>query len=331
MPTIFTKDALRASVEAASGGHQTVLYNEAGMPGYYHVFPKFRYEDLELDTVLGTGVCTAFTVAGVEKPELFIGAYPSVVKDGYALPLPGQDPKTSVTFDQARAYSKANGPGFHLLTAHEWAAIALWCKANGFEPRGNTNYGRAHDATYEVARRVDGGLPGVAEGTARTLNGSGPIAWRHDNSPFGIADIVGNVHKWTDHLKIVDGQIYTTADNNFDADEADWIATGIYFDGQNLGDSVSNVEYSGSGTWAASTIAAGLDATNLQLLKRLCVAPTTETALNGSLYITDAGERVALRGGNWYSAANAGLGSLYLYYERTNSNSSFGFFSAFAG
>jgi hypothetical protein len=69
----------------------------------------------------------------------------------------------------------------------------------------------------------------------------------------------------------------------------------------------------------------------LQLLKRLCVAPTTETALNGSLYITDAGERVALRGGYWNVAANAGLGFLNLHNERTLSYSSIGFFSAFAG
>jgi hypothetical protein len=69
----------------------------------------------------------------------------------------------------------------------------------------------------------------------------------------------------------------------------------------------------------------------LQLLKRLCVAPTTETALNGSLYITDAGERVALRGGVWSHAANAGLGYLRLNNERTHSNSNLGFFSAFAG
>jgi hypothetical protein len=69
----------------------------------------------------------------------------------------------------------------------------------------------------------------------------------------------------------------------------------------------------------------------LQLLKRLCVAPTTETALNGSLYITDAGERVALRGGSWYYAAHAGLGYLNLVNGRSNSYSIVGFFSAFAG
>jgi len=32
MPTIFVKDSYRAAVEAASGGHQTVLYDDKGFP-----------------------------------------------------------------------------------------------------------------------------------------------------------------------------------------------------------------------------------------------------------------------------------------------------------
>jgi formylglycine-generating enzyme required for sulfatase activity len=331
MSFIFSmKDGLRQSVEAATGGHQTVLYNAAGLPGYYFVLPKFRYEDLGLDSVLGTGVCTAFSIGGVEKDEIFIGAYPAVVKDGYALSLPGMDPTTSVTFDQSRTYAEANGPGFHLMTMHEWAAIALWCKANGFEPRGNSDYGRAHDAHYEFGRRQDGESPGVSSGTARTLNGSGPASWRHNNHISGIADIVGNVWKWMDLLKIVDGQILTTADNDYDAAESAWISTGIYFDGQDLATSVSNPTYNSSDTWVNTAIGSGLDADNLKLIKRLCVAPVTETALQGRLYINDDGERLPRRGGYWGSGSSVGLGSLYLYSVRSSSNSSVGFFPAFA-
>jgi len=44
MPTIFTKDDLRASVEAASGGKITVLYTATGQPSYMYVHPKFMLE-----------------------------------------------------------------------------------------------------------------------------------------------------------------------------------------------------------------------------------------------------------------------------------------------
>jgi len=40
MPSIFVKDDLRASVEAASGGRQTVLYTALGQPTYMNIIPQ---------------------------------------------------------------------------------------------------------------------------------------------------------------------------------------------------------------------------------------------------------------------------------------------------
>lgn len=71
--TIFIKDDLRASVEAATGGLVTVLYTAAGHPSYMNVIPKFNLQDI--DPALGTGVHPAFIVNGVEKSELFIGQH----------------------------------------------------------------------------------------------------------------------------------------------------------------------------------------------------------------------------------------------------------------
>jgi hypothetical protein len=115
------------------------------------------------------------------------------------------------------------------MTNAEWAAVALLTAKSGTQPRGNTNWGRAHNATWETASRVDGGTPVNTSGTGRTLTGTGPLTWRHDGSPAGIADLVGNIWEFTPGLRLVDGEIQVLENNNaatastFD-DSAPWKA-----------------------------------------------------------------------------------------------------------
>ena len=210
----LNKDVLFNSVLAATGGKVYVKYNSNGDPLYMVRIPKFNLEDI--DPALGIGPHPAFVVNGVIKNEIFIGAYQAIFEKGCAISIPGQSPKVSITFDQAKAACVANGPGFHLMTNWEWAAVALWCLKNAFQPRGNTNYLKSHEAPYET------GTPAPDNPTAKTLGGSGPVSWRHDNTISGIADLVGNVWEWQDGFKIVDGKIYMSADNDFNLAEASW-------------------------------------------------------------------------------------------------------------
>lgn len=231
MPVIFTKDTYRASIEAASGGKQTILYDDKGYPSIMNIIPKFNIEDVApLDTAIGSGVHPAFIVGGVEKSKIFIGAYQATVADGRAISLPGLNPAASLTFDQAVQYCISKGQGWHLMTNWEWAMLALWCLKNDFQPRGNTDYGRSHEAKYETGGLVNGKAPGSAGGGDKTYAGSGPHAWRHDNSPAGIADLVGNIWEWQSGFKLIDGQIYMPNDNHFTLAEASWPAQGVYFD-----------------------------------------------------------------------------------------------------
>jgi hypothetical protein len=222
----LNKDILFNAVLAAGKMH--VMYNVNGDPLYMVRIPKFNIEDI--DPSLGSGVHPAFIVNGVVKNEIFIGAFPAALEKGCAISIADQLPKVSINFDQAKAACAANGPGFHLMTNWEWAAIALWCLKNGFQPRGNTSWGKAHDAGYETGLRLDGRAPGEATGDGKTLGGSGPLSWRHDNGIGGIADLVGNVWEWQGGLKIVDGQIYMPNDNDFTLAEDQWPAQGVYFD-----------------------------------------------------------------------------------------------------
>ena len=308
MSIIFTPDSLRSQVEAATGGHITVLYDDKGYPSYMRVIPKFRYEDLGMDATFGTGVATAFLVGGQEKSEIFIGQYQASVYDGRAVSLPGKDPRTGIDWDASKAACEDKGPGWHLMTMHEWAAIALWCKANGFEPRGNTDYGRAHDANHETAVRQDGEAPGVNSGTARTMTGGGPASWRHDGGPQGIADLVGNVWEWQWGTKIQDGRVFAAPDNDPSLAESDWQDTGV--------------DITGADPWTSSTV------TGTELTDRLLITHAG-VDLQGKLYVNETGERFPRRGGSWGYGSDAGLGALHLSPSRSTTHSYVGFRPAF--
>ena len=339
----YIKDVNRYAVERASGGRQTVLYDDLGNPSVMNIIPIFRYEDLGYAADMGTGVATCFDVGtGANKSEIFIGAFQSSLVGSRAVSLPRTDQATSVNFDTAKTYCANKGAGWHLMTMHEWAAISLWCMANGFEPRGNTNYGRAHDRYVERGRRMDGGLPGDTAGTARVHGGSGPDAWRHNNSPWGISDMVGNVWEWLDGFKLQDGQIIASTFNT--QAEASWVAQAAYFDATlatggapKLSDAVvnrlgaigdnQNAGYSASEAFNVMT-KAGTYVSN-QLLKRLLVEPAAVLP-KGRVYMRNFGERLPSRGGLWGSGGSAGLAALDCGPSRVYARSYFGFRLAFA-
>ncbi|MDY7026715.1 MAG: hypothetical protein SVR04_00305, partial [Spirochaetota bacterium] len=318
-PTIIVADTLRASVEAASGGRVTVLYDDLGLPSYMVRIPAFNLEDIHAD--FGTGRHPAFLVNGVKKSEIFVGMHLASVYQNRAISIPGLDPAVLINWDTASLRCTAKGSGWHLMTNWEWAAVVLWIMkqvTDGVlpgQPRGNTNYGRAHDEYQETGTRQDGGTydPGEATGTARTLTGSGPAAWHHDFSPAGIADMVGNVWEWTGGLKIVDGAIKMPNDNYYTQSDSLWA------------DQAATV--TSSGTWSTDRTSGG-DAARL---RAALIKPATAVTngVNGYCYIDATGERMPRRGGNWGNGSNAGLGALNLNTLRSNSNTYIGFRPAF--
>ena len=339
----YIKDADRHAVERASGGRQTVLYDDLGNPSIMNIIPIFRYEDLGYNADMGSGVVSCFDVGtGANKSEIFIGAFQSSLVGSRAVSLPRTDQATNVNFNTAKTYCANKGAGWHLMTMHEWAAISLWCMANGFEPRGNTNYGRAHDRYVERGRRMDGGLPGDTEGTARVHGGSGPDAWRHNNSPWGISDMVGNVWEWLDGFKLQDGQIIASTFNT--QAEASWVAQAAYFDSTSetggapklsnmvvrrlgaIGDS-QNAGYAASEAFNLMTKADTY--VSNQLLKRMLVEPATVLP-KGRVYMRNFGERFPLRGGNWNDGSVAGLAALNCNNSRFYAFSNVGFRLAFS-
>lgn len=363
MATIISKDALRSSIEAATGGLCTVLYDDAGHPNVMRRIPKFRIEDVYPDLGL-TGTFPSFIVNGVEKSELFISVYANTVVDNVGVSLPGLDPAVNMNFDQAVSYCTRKGPGWHLMSHAEWAALQALALQTGFQPRGNTYWGLHHELKYETGTLAPGAAPlGVREDAkhGRTLTGSGPLSWRHDNSPAGIADLVGDVWEWTSGLRLNAGEINIIPDNDAAAQNANHAANSPLWKAI-----LENGNLATPG--AANTLkydSAGANGTGAVILNKTIASqyPTPDTSAHSYCYFKDmtaksgvtvpalakvlglypvdiekplggvwhrnAGERLPLRGGDYGNNSYCGLFALDLHHYRTHYSRYIGFRSAF--
>jgi hypothetical protein len=240
------------------------------------------------------------------------------------------------------------------MTNAEWAAIALWCRKNGYEPRGNNDFGQDISAPHEKGVRTYSS----GDHTYRVATGSGPAAWSHDGTLAGIYDLNGNVREWVDGLKLVDGKIWVHDDNDFQTgnDEGDttgWSDTGAYLDNSDTGNDtqspnnvggtlqldgqLDNPMYTGGSTnenyGYSDTLFENMVSddgfTVPDLLKHLALFPDGIGYNGDNVWVRNYGERLPLRGGYWDHDSEAGVFSLDLNDPRSNSYNSIGFRSAF--
>ena len=182
-----------------------VEIDDAGLPSIMVYIPKFKNSD-----VLAGGddsTHPAFIVNGREIDGFYYSKYQNVVHNGRAYSLPGEDLPTEMSFNEALESSEAKGYGWHLSTNAEWAAVALWCKANGFLPFGNNNLGKDNRETEYKAILAQNNCDTVVTGT-------GPLTWSHNRTESGIWDMNGNVAEFQGGVRIVWGELQILANND---------------------------------------------------------------------------------------------------------------------
>lgn len=345
MATVKVLDHLKAAVEAASGGEQTIIYTAKGQPCYMNVIKSFG--GLSIDASIGGSVHPAFTVGGVNKSQFLIGTYPAALVDGELVSQPNLEPVGSTLFANMFAAAKACGAGFHVATATEYAAIALLAWKAGKVPKGNTYYGRSAVDATQYGRRADGlsATEGITTGNPKILTGSGPVSFRHLQNYNGISDLVGNSQEWAPGIRLVNTELQFLQNNNAaSATSLDQIYTaggwkaldatnGNFIDPVGDGATPNAVKLALSSNashpkenalilgWASTPItsitnssAQPISEAALKVLKLYGILPINNTNVQGTLDISSGLDRTAYltRGGS-YVNSNAGLQSINLF------------------
>ncbi|MBJ6952879.1 hypothetical protein [Vibrio cholerae] len=319
-------DSSAMAIALASGGRLEVIKDAVGNAHLFGVWPIQTYEQLQIPNCPFTGVIDVFRKQdGTFRSECRIAIHKSVNVGGRTVSRAGLAPYVNLNFDEFKTKASDLSGGFRMLDVYHdafinWQILSIIAKG-GQQPRGNTEWGRAHNMISEVGRRVDGMLSNERTGNGATLTGSGPNSWRHDGTAFGVSDWVGNVWEWIDGLKMVNGQFYLAQYSG--QPEAQWVATGRYINSGNvLSMTPPTSPVSGEQTWGLLTKTGNY--VGNELMQKLFIEPIDCTKiLNGRFYYNTDGERLPLRRGSWSNAGNSGPAALYILSARSLRDSRF--------
>ena len=299
-----------------------VIFDDRGRPDILVVFTP---DELKLPD----------TLKGRKVKEYAISKYPNTMIDGRPYSLPFMPPAVNVNHDEAIRLCEAKGPGWHLITNDEWAALARQSWENDTVPTGNTNSGKSHSHPEQKGTTYQNSY-------GKTLTGSGPIEWNHDRTAEGVADMVGNVWEHVGGVRFLNGQVQIIPNNEAAAgadqspDSKEW--TAIYTpDGDPVYYNVKDGEivlqptapdgkdYDGV-PFCDLHERADMDVPDKLIELGLYPAPGYES--EEYFWLDTDGERCVCRGGSWNSGAGAGVFSFNGAGSRSNVGAGIGLRSA---
>lgn len=299
-----------------------VIFDDRGRPDILVVFTP---DELKLPD----------TLKGRKVKEYAISKYPNTMIDGRPYSLPFMPPAVNVNHDEAIRLCEAKGPGWHLITNDEWAALGRQSWENDTVPTGNTNSGKSHSHPEQTGTTYK-------DSYGKTLAGSGPIEWNHDRTAEGVADMVGNVWEHVGGVRFLNGQVQIIPDNEAAAgadqspDSKEW--TAIYTpDGDPVYYNVKDGEIVLQPTAPKEKDYDGVpfcdlhERTDMEVpdkLIELGLYPAPDYESEEYFWLDTDGERCVFRGGSWGSGTNAGVFSLYGSHSRSSSAALIGFRSA---
>ncbi len=275
-------------------------------------------------------------IKGKAVKEYAISKYPNTLIGGVPYSMPYQQPAVNVNHDEAIRLCESKGPGWHLMTNDEWAALAHQSRKNGTLPRGNTDCGKSHSHSEETGTTYKD-----ASGSSKTLTGSGPVTWNHDHTAEGVADMCGNIWEHVGGIRFVNGQVQVIPNNEAAAgadqskDSKEWTplytADGdtIYYDVEDGRIGLRLVEPDSKdydGVEFKELIGSAIDVPEKLIELGLYPAPGYEGT--DYFWLDTDGERIGVRGGSWSNGAYAGVFYFNGYHSRANVSWSVGFRSA---
>ena len=215
-----------------SKGKNEMIFDVLGRPSIMVNYPIDEWARLDflsnnstLFTPDGRTLHPAFYVNGAPRAfqqAKYLGARVNGVNTPVS--LYGMIPSHTLTLDQMITLANAMGNGFALSTNAIWSYLTLLSMRLGFQPRGNSSYGKSHAASeYGEAANVSG------SNVYLTRTGTGPDAWRLLGSIFEPADMVGNGFERYADLKYVDGKWRIVPDNNAAVNGVDLSASSVLF------------------------------------------------------------------------------------------------------
>ena len=254
-------------------------------------------------------------IRGKAVKEYAISKYPNTLIEGVPYSLPYQQPAVNINHDEAIRLCESKGPGWHLITNDEWAALAHQSRKNGTLPRGNTDCGKSHSHPEETGTTYRD-----SSGDSKTLTGSGPVTWNHDHTAEGVADMCGNIFEHVGGIRFLNGQVQVIPNNEAAAgadqskDSKEW--TPIYTaDG---GTVHYNIEDGRIELQAVALDGKDYDGVEFKELDGSAI-DIPEQLIELGLYpapgyegmdyfwLDTDGERIVLRGGAWSNGAGAGV------------------------
>lgn len=313
--------AVQKQTERSKIMRNEVIFDKQGIPD---IMVAFTPDELGLPAEL----------KGKKVSEYLIAKYQATMINGVPYSLPYQKPAVDVNLDKAIELCEAKGPGWHLITNDEWAALARQSLKLGTMPTGNTNSGKSHSHPEQTGATYDGGY-------GKTLTGSGPVKWNHNGTAEGVADMCGNVWELVGGVRFLNGQVQVIPDNGAAAgadqsrDSKEWTALytadgdPIYYNVENGEINLQPIEPSDKdydGVKFKELEVEGMDVTDK--LVELGLYPPTGYEGSEYFWLDTNGERCVYRGGGWGSGAYAGVFYLRGDGSRAYSNSSVGFRSA---
>lgn len=299
-----------------------VIFDDRGRPDILVVFTP---DELKLPD----------TLKGRKVKEYAISKYPNTMIDGRPYSLPFMPPAVNVNHDEAIRLCEAKGPGWHLITNDEWAALARQSWENDTVPTGNTNSGKSHSHPEQKGTTYQNSY-------GKTLAGSGPIEWNHDRTAEGVADMVGNVWEHVGGVRFLNGQAQIIPNNEAAAgadqspDSKEW--TAIYTpDGDPVYYNVKDGEIVLQPTAPEGKDYDGVPFCDLHeradmdvpdKLIELGLYPAPGYEGEEYFWLDTDGERCVCRGGGWSHGTNAGVFYPDGYYSRSYVYTGVGFRSA---